>query len=272
MYSEYQYLISRGRYESDGFGSHIYGFVKSIDDGYNFIINEYIKFIEKFDVGYKNFMTCEEQKELIDDIKGIERLYDEINENICDLNEFNDYSNLLEHRGIVVLSSKFFGFEYIITKINSGYIQNQIDKFDKLCLEERIGLSDNKDDFYQINIRSIYLIKVKTPLNIDMINIIQTTNKFIRYRAKYLNIVGNICMEEDGFITYKSDPNASSHMYIFEKVNWFLENHFRPKVIDNQLLETNINQSNDFVIGLNDMGFDLDLDILYAKYNIKFIY
>lgn len=174
-----------------------------------------------------------------------------------------DYEKLSCNQSISIIKSRFFNIDCMIKKIGKDYIQNFINIFENNQVE------NHHANHGQIKISSLYIIKNKNLLNIYNFN-----NIFKKYQQVYLNMLADyeIFDKKDGWVQKKRDPNYLNHIQIFEKIKWYLENHFVNKSIDFGILETRLKSNKDFFLGSDDLGFDSDdeANILYVRYHIGF--
>ncbi len=257
MYSNYQYQIFKRPYE-DGFGPrYIYGFVTSIDDAYKFILNESLK----LDIAGSD-------ENLINQISNIPVVSKELD----------------DEEEIIVISSKFYGFEFVIKKFAHNYIHFLLDKFNKNIINEIEEIEPNTN-FNKVNVYSLYLVKVNQDQiddikQIPMIKLTQSQYEFKKYQKKFFNMNKILSFDDDNcdkFVDGLEKDKISSHVEILPMLKWFLQNHFIKKVLDNQFVENKINLAKDFVVDFDVMDFDFDTDtdsdiiIIESKYLIKFI-
>jgi hypothetical protein len=270
MYNQYTYrLISRG-YE-EGSIQKDYGYIGNYDRIKDFVTNKYIEFTKSYDSGFA-LLDSNEKKSFINEIiKSIDQI---------DLENWDKINNddKLSPNELVIVSSKFYNFEYVLEKYLdiTNPIQFELEKFKLNEFDDSLGSNPNPNPNYsKILIESMVVIKKLNEFGEESIQIKKTINTFKKIQGKYLNMLEHsVCVYNIESGEFETNPDENSNLYIdtMRKLKWFLSVHFANKVLDLEYIENKIAQAKNFIIGLDRMVLNLDFDgLLELKYLVKFV-
>lgn len=161
---------------------------------------------------------------------------------------------------ISVLYSEYYNIDCIIRLIDPDEIVKTIEFYKNI--ENKIK---NKK---QITIKSLYIVKIPET---NLIKLLEFENNFSIYQNKYLNLIGYIQVENsEQMMMNILDPEYLTHIEIEKKIIWFLQNHFRKKTLDNEIILSNHNNQTNYILDYNndDFIFDDETNVIMALYNI----
>lgn len=161
---------------------------------------------------------------------------------------------------INVLCSEYYNIDCEIKLINPDEIFKTIEFYKDIKIE--------KKNPKQIIIKSLYIMSIPET---NLIKLFEFKNNFSIYQNKYLNILNYVSIENlKGEIHNLRDPKHLSHIEVEKKIIWFLENHFRKKTLNNEIIFNNLTNKTNFILDYNNNNFvfDDDTNIIVSLYNI----
>lgn len=195
---------------------------------------------------------------------------DDIDENkIKDDIEYN-MSLGFDNNCMVILRIKVLDFEFVIRRLPHNYIKKTIDDFNAFAKTDNNLQNLN---FNKIHVKSLLIKKNNTPFG-ETIIIISNENYLSKYQKKYLNCHQVLIDNNKNYYCHQLCEYVYPpmlYMEIFPMLKWYLETHFRNKILDMTNIKNKITLCENFMIEQDNMAFDKENDIIYSSYIIKFI-